>query len=357
MADSVPTTTSADGVRRVPTLPDRDVFAYNEYEHGPTDYGRRTAAIKRVSWGAIFAGALVALVTGFVLNLLGLGVGLQSFDPATEADSVGGFGIGQGIWTVISSLASLFAGGWVAGRLAGMPRRTDGMLHGVVVWAVTTVFTLYLLTSGVGRVVSGVTGLLGSGLSAIGSGVAAVAPAAADAAQNQLGVDLSDLDVQAIRSEAEQLLRQTGDPALQPEALQEQADAVAANAPDDVADADVQAAIDRTYGRAEGVVREVDREDLVNVLAARTDMSEAEARQTVTNWEAQFRQTRQTVSREVDSLQTQAVSAAESATDFLGTAALVGFFALLLGAISAGFGGGVGSPHDLPAGAFRRDED
>ena len=342
---------------RIPTPPDREVFVYNEYEHGPTDYGRRSAAIKRVSWGAIFAGALVAVVSGFVLNLLGLGVGLQTFDPATDADSASGFGIGQGVWTVISSLASLFAGGWVAGRLAGMPRRTDGVLHGVVVWALTTLLTLYLLTSGVGRVVSGVTGLIGSGLSAAGSGIAAVAPAAADLVQEQAGVDLQDLDVDAIRAEAERLLRQTGDPALTPEAIRDQAGAVADNAPDDVADADVQAALDRAYGRASGVVSEVDRSDLVNVLAARTGMSEAEARQTVTSWEAEFRQARQTVSAEVDSLQTQAVETAESATDFLGTAALVSFFALLLGAVAAGLGGGVGSPHDLPAGAFGRRDD
>ena len=86
-------------------------------------------------------------------------------------------------------------------------------------------------------------------------------------------------------------------------------------------------------------------------------MSQAEARETVTSWESQFRQTRQTVSAEVDTLQTQAVATAEDATDFLGTAALVGFFALLLGALAAGFGGGVGSPQDLPANAFGRRDD
>ena len=339
-------------IQTVDSPPDREIYVYNEYEHGPTDFGRRTAAIKRISWGAIFAGALVALVVGFVLNLLGLGIGLQTFDPASEPDSLGGFGTGQGIWIVISSLASLFAGGWVAGRLAGMPRKTDGVLHGIVVWAVTTVLTLYLLSSGVGRVVSGVTGLIGSGLNAVGAGVAAVAPSAADLAQEQLGVDLSNVDLQAVQAEARDLLRQTGDPALQPENIQSEAEAIADNASDNVTDADVEAAINQAYGRAEGVVREVDRSDLVNVLAARTGMSQAEARQTVESWEAQFAQTRQTVSREVDTLQTQAVETAESATDFLGTAALVGFFALLLGAVAAGFGGGVGSPEDLPANAF-----
>ena len=339
---------------RIPTPPDREVFVYNEYEHGPTDYGRRTAAIKRISWGAIFAGAVVAVVTGFVLNLLGLGVGLQAFDPATDPDTLGGFGIGQGIWAIISSLASLFAGGWVAGRLAGMPRDLDGALHGIVVWGLTTLLTLYFLSSGVGRVVSGVTGLIGSGLSAVGSGVAAVAPDVADYAGERLDVDPSDISASDIRTEIESLLRDTGDPDLQPGALEDAARDAAAGAEDAAARADLESAFDRAYAQADGVVSEVDRQDLVNVITARTGLSEAEARQRVDAWEGRLQQARRTVSAEADSLREDAVSTAESATDFLGTTALIGFLALLLGAVAAGFGGKTGSPEPLPANAFQR---
>lgn len=336
--------------QRVATPPDREVYVYNEYEHGPTDYGRRSAAIKRVSWGAIFAGALIAVVTGFVLNLLGLGIGLQAFDPASDPDTLGGFGIGQGIWAIISSLLSLFAGGWVAGRLAGMPRKLDGMIHGAVVWALTTLLTLYLLTSGVGRIVSGVTGLIGSGLNAVGQGVAAVAPQAADYIQDNVDVDLT-----SIQAEAEQLLRETGDPDLQPDALEAEAQAARENLESGAETADLDGAIQQAFGRADGVVRDVDREDLVNVVAARTGQSQAEARQTVSGWETQLTSLRQTASSEVDSLQAGAVNAAESATDFLGTSALIGFLGLVLGALAAGFGGSMGSPEPLPANAFRRD--
>ena len=293
--------------QRVPTPPDREVFVYNEFEHGPTDYGRRTAALKRVSWGAIFAGAVVALVTGFVLNLLGLGIGLQAFDPASDPDTLGGFGIGQGIWAIVSSLLSLFAGGWVAGRLAGMPRKVDGMIHGVVVWALTTLLTLYLLTTGVGRIVSGVTGLIGSGLSAVGSGVAAVAPEAARYAEDELGVSPSSVDLSSIQAEAEQLLRQTGDPDLQPDALADQAESAQNAAQNQAESGDIQGAIQAAFGRADGVVQEVDRQDLVNVVAARTGQSEAEAQRTVAGWENQLTSLRQTVSTEVDSLKTGAV--------------------------------------------------
>ncbi len=344
-----------------PTPPDRFVGVYDEYEHGPRDFGRLSAAIKRVSWGAIFAGAVVAMVVQLTLNLLGLGIGLQTFDPATDADSFRGFGMGQVIWTVISGLIALFAGGWVAGRLAGMPRKTDGTLHGIVTWGLTTLFTFYLLTSGVGRVISGVTGVVGQGLSLVGQGVEAVAPYVGSAIESQVG----DVDLSTIRQEAYTLLRQTGNPALQPEALEQRAEDVRADArqaaesaaqtPAD-ARAELDAALNRTFNEIGQVASEADRQDLINVLVARTDLSREEARQTVTQWENTLQQARRQVGQTLDTLGTRAVETAERATDALGTAALIGFFTLLLGAGAAGFGGALGAPDDLPVDATRRPD-
>ena len=183
--------------------------------------------LKRISWGAIFAGAVVAVVVGLLLNLLGLGIGLSTFEVGPD-DTAKGFSIVQAIWFVISSLASLFAGGWVAGHLAGLPRRVDGALHGLVAWGLTTLLTVYLVSSGVGAILGGVTSLVGSGLSAAGSGIAAVAPGAADAAQREL--DQRGITLDRVRAEAEALLRDTGDPDLTAEALANQADAATSEA-------------------------------------------------------------------------------------------------------------------------------
>ena len=355
LTDAVPERTYAG--------PDRTVTTYHEYEHGPKGYGRLSAAVKRVSWGAIFAGALVAVVAQLLLTLLGLGLGLAGYDPASDAgDSLGGFGMAQGIWAVVSSLLALFAGGWVAGRLAGMPRRTDGALHGVVVWALTTMLTLYLLTSGLGQVASGVTSLVGSGLQAAGQGIAAVAPDAARAAEDQLGIDLSEITLDDVRREATQILEDTGDPALQPGALEDEADAVAdaarrqaraaATSPAD-ARAELGQAVDRAFGSAGRIASEADRQDLVNVLVARTDLSEAEAQRTVRQWEGRLDSARERASDAVDRVRERAPEVAETASDALGTAALVSFFALLLGVVAAAFGGLLGSPHDLPPEALR----
>jgi polyhydroxyalkanoate synthesis regulator phasin/FtsZ-binding cell division protein ZapB len=346
-------------VDRPDTPPGRHVTVYDDYEHGPRDFGRLSAAIKRVSWGAIFAGAVVAVVIQILLNLAGLGVGLQTFNPASDGDSVQTLGTGQAIWTVIASLIALFTGGWVAGRMAGMPRRTDGGIHGLVMWGVTALFALYLISIGAGRIIGGALGLAGTGLEAAGAGIAAVAPEAARA------VGLDELTVEEVRTEIEQLLRDTQNPALQPEALEAEAQAAqreaqrtgerAATDPG-AARSEIEAAFNRLVGRAEGVASEADREDLVNILVARTDLSREEARQTVIRWERQAEQARETIGRTARDVQRGAVVAAEDATDVIGRFAMWAFIGMLLGAIAAVAGGWVGAPHDLPIGADRPRE-
>lgn len=54
-------------------------------EEGYGRYGRvGLAAFKRISWGAVFAGLVVALVVQFILSLLGIGIGFGAMDPLQE---------------------------------------------------------------------------------------------------------------------------------------------------------------------------------------------------------------------------------------------------------------------------------
>lgn len=100
------------------------------------------AAVRRISWAAIFAGLFVALAIELLLSLLGVGFGAGTIHAVSGTSATAGsLGIGSGIWFLISTLVALFAGGWVAGRLAGMPRATDGVLHGIVAWSLTTLAT------------------------------------------------------------------------------------------------------------------------------------------------------------------------------------------------------------------------
>src|SRR5687768_14078665 len=131
-----------------------------------TGVERRVMA-KRISWGAIFAGVIIAMAVQFLLSLLGTGIGMSTVDPAQgDSPSTGAFGIGAGIWWTVSSLIALFIGGWAAGHLAGNPLKKDGALHGFLTWALSTLVMLYLISSAVGTVVGGAFNMLGTTVTA-----------------------------------------------------------------------------------------------------------------------------------------------------------------------------------------------
>ena len=54
-----------------------------------TEDEARTLLFNRISWGAVLAGVMVALVTQLILNLIGIGIGAASFDPTSNANPSG----------------------------------------------------------------------------------------------------------------------------------------------------------------------------------------------------------------------------------------------------------------------------
>lgn len=119
----------------------------------PHDY---VSAIKRMSWGAVIAGVVTAIAAQVVFTSLGAAIGLT---VAYARDGGGAdasrIGMAAGLWWLITGLLSLFAGGWVAGRLSGVIQRRDGGLHGFVTWGTTTLVALYLGTTAAGHLVGG----------------------------------------------------------------------------------------------------------------------------------------------------------------------------------------------------------
>src|ERR671916_2118818 len=77
----------------------------------------RTIMLNRISWGAVLAGVVVALVTQLILNLLGIGIGAATIDPmagAGENPSASTFSIGAGIWFAVAGILASLAGGYAA---------------------------------------------------------------------------------------------------------------------------------------------------------------------------------------------------------------------------------------------------
>lgn len=301
--------------------------------------------VKRISWGSVFAGVLIAIVIQIALSLLGIGIGLSTVDPKTEADPTAGLGMGTAIWYIISSLIALFAGGWIAGRLAPTRRLFDGIIHGILAWSLVTLITLYFLTTTIGGILGGVGKLVGSTLGVAGKvagqGVQAAAPAIKDAVQDQ-GIDLSSL-----KKEATTLLRQTGKAGLQPKALSKQVDAAGkqvSNSTDDAAsnpqqsDDEVEGLIEKLSNQGKGVTSQVDKEAVVNVIVARTGKSRQEATQIADNWIATSKQAAAKWEQTKQEAEAKTREVADKAAKAASTAAILTFIGLALGAVVAGYG-------------------
>jgi len=314
-------------------------------------------ALRRISWGAVIGGVVLALVVQLLLGMLGLGIGLSTVDPGTgDTPSAQAFGIGAGIWWIVSSLLALFIGGWVAAHLAGIPQRTDGLLHGLLAWAVATLFTIYLIATGLGNLIGGTASMLGSVASYATQAAASVAPEIAGRVQREL--EARDIGLEDVRREALQLLRQTGTPELQPENVRERAQETlgqaqtsasqAARAPG-TADEEAGTLIDRVLTQAQETVQAADREALVNVVVARTGQSREQAQQTVQNWIDQYQAARVRVEQAAERTAAQARETADQAAEAMSRAALWTFAGLLLAAIAAALGGALGRPREVAA--------
>lgn len=295
----------------------------------------------RISWASIFAGLVIALALQILLSLLGIGVGLSTVDPVNEAHAASGLGTGAAIWFAISAIVSMFVGGLVGARSSNsLPN--DGILHGLLVWALTTLMMFYLVTTAVGRVVSGVGSIVGAGLSATGTAVAAVAPDLKDSATDLLKEKGFDLD--NIRKDAETILRQTGKTELQPEVIAAQVDDAKSEAASTAqANANVTATqqnanldelLTKLFSNSQATINAVDREAVVNVLVAR-GQTQAQAEQTVDGWIGSY----QTAQQKLKEAEVKAREVADQVASTSSKASLLAFFVLLLGAVAASAGG------------------
>jgi hypothetical protein len=130
--------------------------------------GRAEERRDRVRWGPIWAGAAVVLTVFIVLQLLFFALGWLDLG----LDGRDGSGVAAGIVTGVLALIAFFVGGLTAGASTMWRKAGDGMLHGVLVWALS-VLGLLALT------LIGGTALLGPL-----AGVVSQTPDAAQAAQN-----------------------------------------------------------------------------------------------------------------------------------------------------------------------------
>ena len=274
------------------------------------------AARPRVSWPAIFAGVVLTVAVEAALGMLGAGIGLGLAAPAQNPDA-NTLGTGGAVWFLASTVIALLVGSYAAARLAGIPTRFDGVLHGLVIWAVTLLVTAWLLTSAIGGVVGGAFSLLGHTLSAAGS-------TATSAVSAVLPHDTAGAlpDTHALEQQADRLLAA---PTPQDPAAMSHADAVKAVG---------QAMPDLLAG---GDRAQAARQRITAVIAAQAHISQQDAQARLDSAEKKLTETK-------DRAAATARRAADRVASTASQASFLAFAGLVIGALAAAVGGALARP-------------
>lgn len=268
----------------------------------------------RVSLQAVVVGAVVAIATGFMLNVLGVAVGATTIDPTMpgETPSAATITLVAGIWLLVAWLIGLGLGGYTAARLSGNVDKEDSALHGLAVWGLAFLF---------GAVIAGgyATGAARTAVEGAGSAIGGVAQGIGSAAGGAGQVAGQTIDPQAALERARSALTRRADP-QQMTSEQRMAEIGSITA----------------QRIASGSYEAGARDRLQALIAAEAEITPAEAGQRIDQAETQARQAVQTAEQ-------RAREAADAAAQGLAIASFWGFAALLLGAVAAALGSMAGA--------------
>jgi hypothetical protein len=268
-----------------------------------------------VVWGSVFAGVVMAMVVQLFLSVLGSGIGLSAVQH--DGSNLQELGVGAIVWWIAAGTIAFFIAGWTSGRMAGIPRPLDGMMHGILAWGVTTIISVFVITSAMGVAIKGGVNMVKSGSQAI----AAAAPQVGDAINNVIPPEYKPdtMEIQnEIRVTLDQRLQQ---PDQAPQVMQQLVPAVIALGSEQNQDAN--------------------RQKVVTILTQNTNMTPQEADQTVDRWAQNAQQARVQLQQGAEVAKDKAVDASQAA----GKMALATSVMLLLGILASGFGGMIGAPH------------
>ena len=136
-----------------------------------------------IQWSTIVAGAVAAIAIGFLLNIVGLGIGAAAFNPYELRGEHEAISVGAGLYMIFAQLVAFQVGAYIATRGSRFPDHFGGLLTGFLVWALAVAFAVSLATFAAGALSSG---------DAIPSGVAETIGELSDATDGQ-GANAADL--------------------------------------------------------------------------------------------------------------------------------------------------------------------
>lgn len=279
-----------------------------------------------VSWAAIFAGAVGAAALSLLLVILGTGLGFSAVSPwSMQGVSATTIGFSAILWLSFTQLAASGMGGYLAGRLRTRWAATHidevyfrDTAHGFLTWALASLLTVVVTASVMGSIVSSGARAGGAVVSGAASTLGSVAGSAAGMAAN--GADESSSTIEYFVDALFRSERSDSAPAMEMDP---------AEVASEVAEIPVGEVV-RIFGRAlsVGELPQADGRYIGQLIAERTMLSQQAAEQRVT---ASFNDAQAAL----ETLETSAREAADTARKASALAALWMTVALLIGAFTA----------------------
>ena len=118
-------------------LSDGSRIATPEHERASTESRHERWAHCHVNWTAVWVGALSTFALVLVLGLIGVALGVHQFGPEHRWADLRKLGIAATVFGIFAAFLSAVAGGWIAGKIAGILHSEPAMLHGAITWVVT----------------------------------------------------------------------------------------------------------------------------------------------------------------------------------------------------------------------------
>jgi len=275
------------------------------------------------SWGAIIAGALVAISVSLILFALGTGLGFASMSPwSGQGVGAGTFTVAAAIWLIVMQWVSSVFGGYITGRLRTRWIGTHvheiffrDTANGLVTWALSTVIVAALVAAS-----------LASGISGGAKAVSTVAAAGAQGAAQGATADVAgNGSSSAMAYGIDKLFRSASPAAAAPGAGQGN-------------DARVEAGRILVNDLASGSVSDADKTYLAGLVAARTGVSDTEARQRVDELIASANDAAAKIKAEADAARKDAAEV----SIYTALSLLIGAF---IASVSAALGGRLRDEH------------
>lgn len=275
------------------------------------------------SWSGVFAGVTTTIAVQIGLTELCIASGLALYQPTDPSSETAALAIGTVAVLLLCALLSVFLGGWVVGRMKLHNSMIEAAVHGMLVWAVAGIAAVLLTTISVGILAGGAFTLLGQGLSGAAKGLGEALPAAAQAVAPSWDAIKNDISSALTKSD-------TKDDSPLPESR--------------FADRSrLMQLLAQSFSVDEKALPDADRDEVTTLVSAQLGISAEAARSAYDQWQRVWKESVSRFETAKEDAKQVAQETAGLAAKRLAQAAIVAFFAMVVGLCAAVAGALFGS--------------